>query len=209
VVEAVATGTRQVGALLVNSRDGSVAVNASKLDAPTQAYDADFGWIDYKTGRLSICFAKRNLVSADALETRLEVRYPPEHFLNTFWTNSAEFYEKLAKYVALWPNDALQTEKLTVSLPAARSHSLWASFAYISHSGTEASIDFYHMSTASLARYTQVKSTDGLRLVPITRVQMTTFELFHLFERAQSVIEQLEKDVPLVHRQTAPKGTTD
>jgi hypothetical protein len=207
VVEAVASGTRQVGALTISVRDGAVGVDVRRLEGPTQAYDADFGWIDYKPGRLSVFFAKRSVADPMTLESRLQVRFPPEDFLNTFWNNSKEFREKLTSYVAAWPSAALETDEPLVSVAAARAHSVWASFSYTSHAGSEGSIDFYHMSTASIARYSQTRSTEGLRLTPVTRVQMTTFELFRLFQRAQAVIDQVEKDVPSVHRPpTAPKG---
>lgn len=206
IVHAVSADTRQIGALTFNAKDGSIAVNASKLEPPTQAYDADFGWIDYSAGRLSLCFAKRNLAAPNLLETRLEVRYPPEDFLQTFWYNSVQFHEKLAKYVSLWPAEAMQTIPPAPEKEAVRSHSIWASFSYISHAGSEAAIDFYHMSPAAVATFAQSKSVERLRLIPVTRVQMTTFEVFRLLERAEKLVPTLEAHVPAVHKPPTQLG---
>ena len=81
----------------------------------------------------------------------------------TFWQNSLEFFESLRKYVAKWPDGAKTIDREPRAYPAKQSHSEWASMTSMSHSGTEASLDFFHLSTAGLARYARQQSTDAVR----------------------------------------------
>src|SRR5437899_59886 len=98
--EPVATATRQVGALRVGLTDDSLGIDVKKLEAPAQAYDADAAWIEYRPGRVSLFFAKRNRDDPNLLLSRLEVRYPPEDLINTFWNISTDFFDRLRKYVS-------------------------------------------------------------------------------------------------------------
>jgi hypothetical protein len=191
--------TRQIGALKVDTNEFSIAIDASKLDAPSQVYDADFAWIEYRTGRLSLFFGKYD-DDPEMLRTRLEVRYPPERFISTFWNLSKSFIEKMQTYVETWPKDARAGETPPTNLHAKDSHSEWASFTYMSHSGSQASLDFYHVNPSGIARLLQTKSTEGLRLLSVVRVQLSTFDLFRLTEQARGVVDAIKETLPDVHR---------
>jgi hypothetical protein len=204
-VPSVSNATRQIGALQVGLSDGSVRIDATKLEAPTQAYDADAAWVQYRPGNLSLFFAKKNRVDPKVLESLLEVRYPPEDFVNTFWKISKGFFDKLSTYVASWPDAAREIDTPPEKVPAKRSHSEWVTFTYMSHSGTEAAIDFYHLAPPAIARFALSKSLEGLRLRPVVRVQLTSFELFGLIERLGPVIEDIVRVLPENHRASYEK----
>jgi hypothetical protein len=196
--------TRQIGALRVGLTESSIAIDASKLEAPTNAYDADVAWVEYRPGRLSLIFAKRDRDEANFLKSRLEVRYPPEDFINTFWSNSTAFFERLRTYVGVWPREAREgAVRAPIDLPAKQSHSEWANYAYMAHSGSEASIDLYHLASASLARYAQNRNLEGIRLRGVVRVQLTSFDLLDLIDQLQSLVDEITRTLPEPHRAMA------
>ena len=198
----IAGGTRQVGAISIGP-DNSIKIDASRLEAPSRAYDADYAWIEYRPGNVSLLFAKKSRDESDKLHSRLEVRYPPEDLVNTFWGISARFVESLRGYVGRWPEEARRTEQ-TSKLPAKQSHSEWASFTYMSHSGTDAAIDFYHMAASGIAKFTQTGSTAGLKFNPVVRIEMTAFELLAFLDRMAPIVEDIRQTLPEQHR-----GATD
>jgi hypothetical protein len=200
-VESISGATRQVGALRIGSRDNSVAVDVSKLEAPTQAYDSDTTWIVYRTGRLSLFFGKRSVSEPGTLQSSLEIRYPPEDFLNT-WKASSDFFGQLNTYANGWDAAARKVDPLSGPPRPKVTHSEWVTFAAISHSGTEAALDFYHMSTQAIARFTLTHSVEGMKLRPIVRVQMTTFDLLDLVEQLRPIADDIAAKLPAVHQDT-------
>lgn len=199
--QSTADSTRQIGALRFNLNETSLGIDSSKLEAPERGYDADVAWIDYRTGKLSLYFAKLNRIDPSMLQSCLEIRYPPEDFVNTFWRISAGFLEKLKTYVDSWPHEAMDLVVPPTKATTERFYSEWVSFTYMSHSGTEAALDFYHLSPAAIARYAQRKTVEGMRLRAVVRVQMTVFELFALMNRATPIVEDIMKILPSSHRQ--------
>jgi hypothetical protein len=201
-LDSLAGATRQIGPLRFGLKETSVGVDINKLDAPTQAYDADATWVDYRPGRLSLFFGKRNRAEPDVMQSFLEVRYPPENFINTFWKMvNGTFLEKVNAYVSLWPDAARVVEAVPKQPRATQSHSEWVTFAYISHSGTAAALDFYYLSPSSIARFAQSKNIEGMRLRPVVRVQLTTFDLLDFVERLRPIAEDITINLPEAHRQ--------
>lgn len=196
---------KQIGALLVGVTSNEISVDTSKLEAPSNLYDADAAWIRYRTGDVSIFFGKRDPLDSATLLTRIEVRYPVEAFLNTFVDQSVEFAKVLAKYCQRWPSLSNAIDDSAASMRAQKSHSAWASYTHMAYSGSEASIDFYHLSVASIARYSKLRDTAGLLLRPVMRVQLSTFDLYQLLMQGESVAEKIRKDAPVTAEATEVK----
>lgn len=193
-------GTRQIGALRVSPDRQAISIDASKLEAPTLGFDADWGSIEYSTGRVSLVFGKHSRERAETLQSRFEIRYAPERLITTFWKNSEAFFELVDGYVKSWPEEARPVSEPPAHWPAERAHSEWASFTFMSFSGTEAALDFYHIAPAGIAMYTRTGNASGLRLNPVARVQMTTFELLALAERVRPVVLRILETLPARHK---------
>ena len=201
---------RQVGALSVNTAEHSIRVDLTKIEAPTQLYDADVAWIEHRLGCVSLLFGKLG-PDRETLKSRLEVRYPAESFITTFWGNSLDFFEGLKKFVEQWPETVRET--VDVSKWSAESiHSEWASFTYMSRSGSQSALDFYHISTSALARLARTGTVEGLRMRPVVRVQMTCFELLNLIDMSEPVVSEVKEYLPgegLKALETAPKTQSE
>ena len=176
-------GTRQYGALVVNTAERSMTVDLSKLDAPDRAYDADYAWFEHEPGTTTLVFAKKESNTTERLRSRLEVRYAPENLLVSFWGNSRSFFTRAQKYVQQWSEDARRPVDPPRELPALQTHSEWATFTYISFSGTEAALDFCYVPAGTLLRILRGVASGGPKLTPVVRVQLTTFELVRLIDR--------------------------
>jgi len=199
-----AEAIKQVGALRLDMAGQSLAVDLGKLDPPERAYDADVAFIDHRVGSVTLLFGK---IDRDApeerLRNRLEIRYPPEDFLTTFWGPSLKFTRSLARLVETWPLP-VESGEAALRLPASQSHSEWASFTYMSHSGTDAAIDFYHVSSSALARWQQARETTHLKLRPILRVQVSIFTLHALLVQAEVVDKAIRQYLPTALRRDLP-----
>jgi hypothetical protein len=138
------------------------------------------------------------------LKSRIEVRYPPEDFLRTFWNNSIDFLAKVTSYASRWRPEIGQTGSVTSSpekLKAQKSHSVWANYTYIAHAGTQAALDFYHVPPPGIARYAANQGTAGLELIPVVRVVISVFDLVDLFVKAKSVVEEIQSQLPAAERE--------
>ena len=186
--------------------DKTITINLAKLAAPDRIYDADFAWIEHRPGAVSLFFGKRNRDVPDSLRTRLEVRYPPENLLGHFWRNSREFHEKLRTFIAKWPKDDSRDKVNPATMTAPREHSEWSNFEGMAHAGTEASIDFYFMPPSGVARFAQGQGSAGLKLTPVVRVQLSSFELVRLLDAAEPVVKEIEKYVPKSERAEVIEG---
>jgi hypothetical protein len=193
--------TRQVGALVINPAEHSVTIDISRLEAPDKLYDADIAWIEHVPGAVSLMFAKLNRDDRSHLKSRLEVRYAPEALLLTFWSNSRAFFATTKAYVARWPAETRRPIDPPAELPALQSHSEWSSFTYMSHAGSEAAIDFYHVAPGALAQIIRGQQVTGLRVLPVVRVQLSTFELMRFVERVQPLISVIRDYIPASHSQ--------
>ena len=203
-----AAGVMQIGPLRVNEAEHSISVDLAKVEGPDRTYDADVAWLEHRPGNATLVFAKIDRDTPGLLRSRLEVRYPPEDLLVTFWANSRDFFTSLGRYVGRWNSEARATIKPPVDSRATQSHSEWASYTYMSHAGTDASLDFYHIASAGIARLARSQGTAQLKLRPVVRVQVTVFELWSLVQRVQAVIGEIREQIPEGHAQAKDVPTT-
>jgi hypothetical protein len=171
----------------------TINVDLAKLTAPSNVYDADFAWVEHRPGAaVSLFFGKASRDDDNELRTRLELRYPPETFVNHFWRNSREFHERVRAFVGPWPKDTDRDAIDPTRWTAAKDHSEWVGFEAMAHSGTEATLDFYLLPALGIARFQRNQGSGGLRVVPVVRIHMTVFELLRLLDGARSVVEAIE-----------------
>jgi hypothetical protein len=175
--------------------DKSINIDMSKLPPPQSVYDADFAWVEHRPGAVSLMFAKQSRDELTPLRTRLEVRYPPESLVRSFWGNSRKFHEGLSVFVAKWPADTTSAIDPSKS-KAGKEHSEWANFESMAHAGTEASIDFYRMPPSGIAQFARGLGSAGLKCTAVVRVQLTVFELLRLLERTGDVVKRIEEYLP-------------
>lgn len=188
--------TAFIGALRVDRAAGTVEVDSSKLSPPEVVYDADVAWIDYSLGNLTFVFAKVERDDPKTYRSRLEIRYPPEKIGLTFWKNSQDFLAVLSTLVAKWPAEATAPRKVDESIPARQSHSQWAGLTHLAFAGTEATIDFYHLSANALAELRRAGNVASLKLTPVVRVQLTSFELYRWMKKVESSVDAILASVP-------------
>ena len=176
--------------------DKSIHVDMSKLPAPSNIYDADFAWIEHRLRAVSLFFGKRNRENKQQLRTCLEIRYPPESLVKNLWGNSRDFHEGLKCFADKWPLDDERNNLDPSRLKPLKEHSEWANFEAMAHAGTEASIDFYQMPPAGIARFAKGQGSSGLKLTPIVRVQMDVFELLRLLDDAVEIVRRIRDYLP-------------
>lgn len=193
-----AFASQQIGPFSVNRAEHSITLDITKIEGPDRVYDADVAWIEHKPGAATLVFAKLG-GDRDQLRSRLEIRYPPEDLLLTFWGNSRSFFSRVKRYVAGWDDESRTTHEPPVKSNALQTHSEWSSFTYMSQSGSESAIDFYHVAPGALARFAQHGETAGLKMRPVVRVQLTTFELLSFILRVQVVLDEIRKHIPAAH----------
>jgi hypothetical protein len=176
--------------------DKSIHIDMSKLPAPTTVYDADLAWVEHAAGRVSLMFAKLSRNDGARLRTRLEIRYPPEDFFRAFWGNSREFHGRLRTFSEMWPRDNSRDSLRPELMPADKDHSEWVNFDAMCHAGTEASIDFFLLPAAAVARFVQGQGSSGLTLAPVVRINLGSFELLRLLDLAKPVADEVESYLP-------------
>jgi hypothetical protein len=118
---------------------------------------------------------------------------------SSFWKNSEDFVAKMRKYVALWPLAARERDRSQREMRekgAERAHSDWANFSYMSHSGTEASFDFYHLSTSARARFGSLRDLQHMRMRAVARVQTSVFTMAHLIDDVEEVVKAIGAYLP-------------
>lgn len=175
--------------------DKSIIIDMSKLQTPANVYDADVAWIEHQPGDVRLFFGKLQRDRPTELRSRLEVRYPPENLLGHFWKNSREFHERVRAFVNLWPATS-RLAPTPSAMKTEKEHSEWANFESMAHAGTEAVLDFYSLPPTGLAMFNRGQGSQGLRLMPIVRVQMTTFELLRLLEDMTSIVTTIKNYLP-------------
>jgi hypothetical protein len=180
--------------------DKSIRIDMSKLPAPLIVYDADVAWIEHLTGRVSLLFGKLSRNDQNRLRTRLEIRYPPEDFLRAFWGNSRDFHGRLGVSCKMWPSDPARDNLNPEAFPSDKDHSEWVNFDAMCHAGTEASIDFFILPAAAVARFAQGKGSADLKLAPVVRVNLSAFELLRLLDQTRTVAETVESYLPEIYR---------
>jgi hypothetical protein len=190
----------KIGALRIGRTAKSISVDGAALESPRNVYDADITWIEMsRGGTVSIFFAKLAR-GRESLKSRIEIRYPPEDFFNHFWNNSRDFHERLRDFVHKWP--VPEPPPNVEDWPADKDHSEWVNFDYMAHSGTEGTIDFYHMPPSGIARYAQIEKPEVLELNPVVRVLLTSAELLRLLDRCEPIAREIDSILPAEQRQT-------
>lgn len=189
---------RSTGAVTIDPTDQSIRVSWSKLSPPTNVYDADFAWAVERHGTVSLFFAKEH-ISGKSLRSRLEIRFSPEPFVEVFWANTVTFYEalKAREATAVPPAPATRAPQELMALQSDREHSDWANFAYIAHHGTQASLDFFRLPPAGIARFitTGQRSAD-LEPSPIVRIHTTIWELSRFLDVCEPIASRLRASLP-------------
>jgi hypothetical protein len=180
--------------------DGTIRIQMSKLRPPQNLYDADYAWATRRQGAVVSLFFAKGFPSKKGggdgtLRSRLELRYPYEPFMNHFWPNSRRFHEGLRAYLADHP---LEHEGLdnAPELSADRDHSEWVNFDYLAHSGSQASLDFFHIAPSAIARFVQGQGSRDLEFTPVVRVHTTTFQLCRLLDSCEPIARELEAGMP-------------
>lgn len=172
--------------------DGSLRVDARQLAPPIRTYDADFAWPQVRLGAVSLLFGKSDLNVDNRLRTRLELRYPPEAFVGHFWENSRQFHAGLRNARENLPGwedrDAIEPQ----SWEAEVDHSEWVNFDYIARTGSQAVLDFFHLSPQAVVRFKRGQGTSQLILEPVVRINMTTREILKLFDSCEVIAQQFE-----------------
>ena len=112
-------------------------------------------------GRRCLLFGKRNRAEAGGAG-RAALRFVTLQKISStrFGRYRRTFIVRLDAYVRLWP-ERRRVETLPEHLCATRSHSEWVTLRTVSHSGTEAALDFYHLSPFALARFVQTRNLKG------------------------------------------------
>jgi len=177
--------------------DRTITIDMAKLPPPSNAYDADFAWIEHKPGDVRLFFAKRNRDDPKRLRTRLELRYPPESLLGHFWRNSREFHERMKAFTQQWPQAGGERDKFQPEqMPADKEHSEWSNFEMMAHAGTEALIDFYTLPVSGIAMFVKGQGSSGLKMTPIVRVQLSVFELNRLLDSMEPIVDEIRRNLP-------------
>ena len=68
---------------------------------------------------------------------------------------------------------------------------MWVNFDYIARTGTQASLDFFHLSPAGIANFKASQGTRDLNLQPVVRILTTTAQLLALLDDSEPIAEQL------------------
>ena len=71
-------------------------------------------------------------------------------------------------------------------------HSEWVNFNYIARSGSEAVLDFYHLSPAAIAQWKHNITSRHLRLEPKVRVLTTVWEVVQLLDACEPIVAMIE-----------------
>ncbi|MBL8911635.1 MAG: hypothetical protein JNM17_13160 [Archangium sp.] len=176
-------------------------INTSQLSTPDRVYDADVAWVERKYSSISFYFGKLNYPDTDPLtfHSRLEVRYSIESFREHFWKNSRTFHEKMREAFASQqvPNDPVTRPdpSLFARTKTDRSHSIWANFELMSHSGGEACVDLYHLNPRSIALLARSKDSDDVDVMSVARLLLPSAELLALLDACDPIIKSLPQKV--------------
>ncbi|SRR6266545_4445226 len=183
-------------AVYLEGSDKNIHINPSKLSPPVNFYDADLAWAEERHGAVSLFFAKEHL-SGKKLRTRVEIRYAYEPFILHFWHNSRDFHKGLREaYPSRFlPQEGMPRGSLT-AMESDREHSDWANFEYICYHGTQASLDFFRLPPAGIARFLTSGGSSGLVVEPILRIHTTAGELCHLLDLCEPIAERVRGILP-------------
>lgn len=174
---------------------GTIEIATARLPTPENTYDADFCWAVERLEAVSLFFAKEKLGHSDALRSRLELRFPRESFLQAFMGSSVEFRRKLREALGQkYEAKSMPAAVARQALPADKEHSEWVNFDLIAYSGSQASLDFFHLPPAAMAQFAQTQSIDFIKLNPIVRVLTTSSELGRLLAICETIEASVSRD---------------
>ena len=140
---------------------------------------------------MSLWFAKKDQNDSHGLATRLEIKYPAEAFVAQFWRNSREFHVGLSETIANFPVDSEREGVDPSTMVSGKDHSEWATLDYMARTGTQASIDFYHVKPSSVTKYTK-RQQPLFQPEPQVTVLLTAAELLRLLNACEPVARECE-----------------
>lgn len=177
--------------------DGGISIDFARIKAPDRIYDADVSWIVRGNGFVSMFFAKRSVDDPATLESRVELKYAPEAFVNHLWGNSREFHGALKEHLTTWPTDPnlVAVDGRTLRF-VGKSHSEWVNFDIIARAGSHGTIDFYYLPPFGVSQLMRRHSVSQLAVVPVVRVMLTIHEIDRLLDAAAAVAEEAKKYLP-------------
>jgi hypothetical protein len=195
---ALAQRVERISEYALRTSDGALILETSKLGAPQDVYDADVAWLERRSSYVSLYFGKAS--TEGELSTRVEVKLSFEAFIHHLWENSSkEFFGRLKEWSDKRRGAGAEAkpeplEKYRVCVPA-KQHSIWANFTVFAHAGSEASLDFFHLSPNAIAAFVRTKDGSSIVVTPKLRVLTTTQELLRLLHLAEEIVPELEKVV--------------
>ena len=196
VVQRRASKVTTVGALRLDPNTKSIDINVDHLPPPTKVYDADVAWVEHFPGDVRLFFGKYAKPNLQRFRSRVEVRYPAEAFYGHFWGHSREFHESLLNQTQPPVREGQPPRDELCQLVSDKDYSEWANFDIMAHTGTEATVEFFHLPTIALTRFIRTGKIAALEVEPAVRVQMTTSELLALLDHCRGAIESIKRHLP-------------
>jgi hypothetical protein len=194
--------TRQASSTYLKpNADGTLLLDWSKVEPPSQVYVAEHAAVKVHRGAVGMFFAQSRPGKTDRLLTRLELRYPFEHFYREFWKNSREFHERLRttmlKYAALAPKDE---ERVDATGDADQIAFMCVNYNMAAQTGSESMMDFYHVSPRSSFQYERTRDLSMFEFDPKVRVQLTSWEMLHIMDECDAVAKVIGPQLPAIER---------
>jgi hypothetical protein len=182
--------------------DGSLLqLDWSKVDPPAQVYVAEHVTVKIHRGAVGMFFAQSRPAKAEKLLTRLELRYPFEHFYREFWLNSQDFHQRLRtnmeKYAALAPT---ADERVDGTGDAEQIAFMCVNYCMCAQTGSESMMDFYHVSPRSSFLYEHTKDLSMFEFEPKVRVQLTSWELLHMMDECERLAKVIGPQLPPIEK---------
>jgi hypothetical protein len=171
-------------------------LSGDSLKVPERVYDADFSNAYLRHTVVHLLFGKRSFNEPNQLRSRLELKYPAEAFFQHFWGNSRQFQVGASEQAAKWPSNIRRDEIDLWQMRAERDHSEWVNFSYIARHGSQASIDFFFVTPAGIAKFAKSHSSGDLEIVSQVRVLMTLHELVMLLELCGPIAQEIDRYLP-------------
>lgn len=172
--------------------DGLVQIETAKIPTPQNSYDSDFCWAIPRLDAVSFFFAKERLGTPSGLRSRLELRFPIESFVQNFIGGSEEFRQKLrAKMPRSYEAPASSLVEGWCTTAAEKEHSEWVNLDLLAYSGSQASLDFFHLPPAATAQFGKTKNPSLMQVSPVVRVLTTATELCRLLAMCETISAEL------------------
>ena len=183
----------------------SFVIDIGKLPLPTESYVANVGWVENIGTTVSLLLGNLDRNDRGRLKTRVELRFPQEAFLN-FWENSKAFYESMRALVERIPSilEGIPVEKPS-ELKAEKDHVVPASIGIMTHSGTQAELDFYDLPATDVFLSLRHQDPRRLEIHPILRIYTTTGILWTILKQAEKIAEIIAPQVNQLLLEVAPK----